>query len=63
MVETMFDYLSILVQQNEDLFWNAEVIGNVVGAFLAFLLGIITLTITQGFSRRSRKVQITYSKK
>ena len=47
--------------ENNNLFMNAEVIGNIVGAVLSFLLGLVAAFLVQFLLEKRRKVQITYS--
>ena len=45
-----------------EVLFSAEVIGNIVGAILSFLFGILVAYVSQILGDRRRKVQITYSR-
>ncbi|MBW4650393.1 MAG: hypothetical protein KME06_17150 [Kastovskya adunca ATA6-11-RM4] len=46
-----------------EVLFSAEVIGNIVGAILSFLFGILVAYASQILGDRRRRVQITYSRK
>lgn len=48
--------------ESQSIFASAEVIGNVIGAGLSFLLGVVAAYVTQLWLDRRRRLQITYSK-
>lgn len=45
-----------------NVWWNAEVVGNIVGAGLAFVLGALATVFTQLWLERRRRAQVRFSR-